>query len=557
MELQATTCTDGIVVVLDKGSNKEQTTRTAPPAVPPSSENGAAMAKSPASMASIRNILNLSFPRCSCCETGWYDAIAAGNDDEDDGPDSAAGKRKSRRHRPSHFNLFPMPKCGCTTRLALPHLPPDILSPDDCEDPSEVLSRIKTHSFPNLAICKPCLEIRIAVSKEVVVHDYRQEGQRNVKFTVEADCIQCRRKFMGRVLEKLLNSGGGPKNNDSRRNGRKGNPDANWWDAVEATIKFVGWAKRERRRERRRMSQRRRAEKKFNPGKEPTRNDQNKSWWANHNELARGDDDCSSDGCYSLSSYSCDEWQSDDESRPKGPHRVQLKSGELMQELLQKDPKFRQEREDEQYAKIVVEEEKEQIAGIKIRQEKEDEEYVKRVMEEEEERKRAAEARACEDHELAMKLQEALDKKNSKPEVKSPIIEALKRSSDKKPGGKQSPSANEAKRRKRGHQLGSDSRSVASAHTLSAKLSPGEIAPASSQSPVRTAHSLITAASEQQSSSYNTNLINDASNNNRAIDEVVAMGFREDTARRCLKDANGNIQLAVSMLLSEAAEADG
>jgi len=40
-----------------------------------------------------------------------------------------------------------------------------------------------------------------------------------------------------------------------------------------------------------------------------------------------------------------------------------------------------------------------------------------------------------------------------------------------------------------------------------------------------------------------------------SVDEIWAMGFSESSARRCLTDANGNVQLAVSMLLSEASEA--
>ena len=42
-----------------------------------------------------------------------------------------------------------------------------------------------------------------------------------------------------------------------------------------------------------------------------------------------------------------------------------------------------------------------------------------------------------------------------------------------------------------------------------------------------------------------------------SIEEILAMGFSEASARRCLKNANGNVQLAVSMLLSEALEAGG
>eukprot|EP00579_Thalassiosira_antarctica_P030404 CAMPEP_0202030346 /NCGR_PEP_ID=MMETSP0905-20130828/64449_1 /ASSEMBLY_ACC=CAM_ASM_000554 /TAXON_ID=420261 /ORGANISM="Thalassiosira antarctica, Strain CCMP982" /LENGTH=593 /DNA_ID=CAMNT_0048594141 /DNA_START=38 /DNA_END=1819 /DNA_ORIENTATION=- len=592
MEIQATTCTDGIIVMLPgNGSKMEPTTATAA-AVSPLRKNKAATAKlkSPASPSSstssseynipneIQEALNLSFPRCSCCQTGWYDAIiAGGNDDDDDELDTtttkpAAGKRKRRdrpRDRPSHYNLFPMPKCGCTTRLALPHnLPSAMISSadeyDDCQKdhPWKVLSQMKTHSFPNLAICKSCLKRRIAASNDVTVHDYRQEhipnGQRNVKFTVEADCVQCKRKFMGRVLERLLDSEGGPKSNNVSGSSRKkkGKADANWWDAVEATIQFVGWAKRESRRERRRMSRQKRAEKMMNQSREINENQLNERWWENHNGFTRGNGDCSSDECYSLPSDSNDEWQSDNEPRPtKGPHRLQLKSGELMEELLQKDPKFRQEREDEQYVKKVVEEEEETQKAAAEARAREDHEMAMKL---EEKQTASAEARAREDHELAMKMQDEFDKNNSKltPVKKSPIFDAWKKASSasaKKPDGERSPTVEHA------NQLGATSRSISS----SIKLSPGESI-ALPQSPISTTNSPGKTGPdprkcnhlEPQSSSHTTTPINDTSIEDAGVDEIVVMGFTEAAARRCLKDANGNVQLAVSMLLSELSDLD-
>ena len=159
----------------------------------------------------VKEVLKVSFPRCSVCKTDWYDATIqdegnndATTDDLDRKPAAADKsnndrKRKQHRHRPSHYNLLPMPECGCTTRLALPHGMSSAIFADDndndcCkeggkDDPVKILSQISTHSFPNLAICKVCLQKRIDASNEITVHDYRQEhivnGQRNVRFTVE------------------------------------------------------------------------------------------------------------------------------------------------------------------------------------------------------------------------------------------------------------------------------------------------------------------------------------------------------------------------------------
>ena len=42
-----------------------------------------------------------------------------------------------------------------------------------------------------------------------------------------------------------------------------------------------------------------------------------------------------------------------------------------------------------------------------------------------------------------------------------------------------------------------------------------------------------------------------------AINQIMTMGFRESAAERVLKDTNGNIEQAVSILLSEASSTGG
>jgi hypothetical protein len=93
--------------------------------------------------------------------------------------------------------------------------------------------------------------------------------------------------------------------------------------------------------------------------------------------------------------------------------RVELESGELMKELLWKDHLFRQEREDEEYVKKVVEADIETLRARED-QERENEICIKRILEEEEEeRQRESEARSREDRELAVKF-----RKNSKERSK-------------------------------------------------------------------------------------------------------------------------------------------
>ena len=519
MELQGAVAFDDEVVVL---AGKKETAGSAATVSPDSSSSPNMIAstanKSPAAPSSsapsksnsipdaIQEVLNISFPRCSVCKTGWYDS----NANEGSNADCSAGGIKRKRHcdRPSHLNLFPMPQCGCTTRLALPQLPHTVFSSEECKDPLNVLSHVTTHSFPNLAICKSCLPKRIAASKEVTEHDYRmshvENGQRNVKFTVEPDCVQCKRKFMGRVLEKLLESEGGPKINDSGGRGKKrGKSDANWWDAVEATIQLVGWAKRDQRRERKKMRQHKRGGK---MNLEAGRNQQkNSCYWKNHDGFTGGDG--SSDECYSLSSDSDDEWQSDDDSpRTRGPHRVEVKSGELEEELMQKDPKFKQEVEDRR--------------------------WLEQLAREEEDKKRAAEAR---DLELAMKLDEEFNPKaTTRSKSKSPFPSGVKRVSS---GSAKKFSSKQPSARKQG------------------KLSwGGASGAASSKSSIRK-----TTGPEDKKSSLpaaSTPKHADETIDDEAVNTMVAMGFSKASAQRCLKDANGDFDLAVSMILKAASERD-
>ena len=596
--------------------------------------------KSKSISSDIVEILNLSFPRCSICQTGWYntdaddeapsakDGASAGNDIDNLLDRHASlttnGKRKKNYSRSSHLHLFPLPTCSCTTRLALPHnLPAAIFSTDaqeeredyyTQEDPLDVLSQLQSHAFPNLAICKACLAHRIEASNEITVHDYRQEhiphGQRNVKFTVEPDCVQCKRKFRVRELERLLESGGGPKINNIEYGGgssrkKKGKKDANWWEAVQATIHLVRWGKREIRRERKRLRRQKR-EQKMNASIESEQYSQSQSFWENHSGFTGGE---SSDECFSLSSDSDEDWQSEDESKPtkKGPHRVELTSGELFNELLQKDPRFRQEREDDEYVRKLMEEEKAQMPAVAQAPTAcaTDEQYAKKLLEEERERQKAAdEEQARKDHELAMKMQGELNKAekqsngNGKEELmktrssrRNPILNAWGKasakkpeqnsaSSAKKPGQKQPPTStgkSDQKRttpksgRKRANNTG---QALSKPSPASAKNSPATDSIDMSRSPIiditsspdrkkQKLHSdSQTSASGNvaRATSCLSNVASAASATNNTyssdedVNEIVSMGFTESSARRCLKDAGGNVQMAVSILLSEASE---
>ena len=459
--------------------------------------------------AAVEDVLGLSFPRCCICETGWYDAIQESEDEQ------STRKRKRNRCRPSHDMLLPMPTCKCATKLVLPSsIPRNIYSEKECRDPTSTLSQIKTLSFPNLAICKTCLQHRIKASNEVTVHDYRQEhipnGQQNVKFTVEPDCVQCKRKFMGRVLERLLASNG---ESCQPRPAGKGKTNVKWSDAIKATIDVVGWVKRESRHDRR---NRRRKERTNNNTDTLENNEERKTLWETHN----CDGDGSSDDCYSCSS---DDDSSDEEidTRRKDPHRVESASGELAKYLAEKDPKFKQALEDELYVKKLAEEE-------------------------EKERQRALEARAKDDHEMAMKLQAEFEKNRKKVASKieprktrqrSPIVDAMKKASAMNEGLSTPTTSSGPK--------------VAQQTSASLKTPVSNGISASREKKIAASAKKSQDAANTKATDETNDDVDDAS---VKISEIVNMGFTADSARRCLQDSNGNVQVAVSMLLSEASE---
>ncbi len=490
-----------------------------------------------------QEVLNISFPRCSCCKTSWFDTLGLGGDNNFAATQKlatvAAGKRKRQNDRPSHHSLLPMPKCECITRLAFPSLPSAFDKTDFC-DPIDVLKQIRTCSFPNLAICKSCLKNRIAASKEVTVHDYHQghipNGQRDIRFTVELCCVQCKRKFSVRFLEKLLESNGAATSNtiEVKKNKQCGKQDITWQDAVEATIKLVGWAKRGIRKEKRRISQRRIG---LVDG-----NEQDLRRWDNLTGFTGGDGNCSSDECYSFSS---DSSYDDGELSQKKYHRQELQPGELMAELLQKDPKFRQEKDDEQYVKKILEEQVLRAAKVDALniQAMKDEIFARQLIEQEIEAKRkATEESVRQDHEFAMKMQQKVDKRTFTSEPastrsKSPILDSWKKSLttadmsvSKKPrtpvSVEQIPLISTSS--------AEDSLGVASRNFQSHQY-PKNINPKR--------------ATVELSDERATPQLSD-----KLVDEIVAMGFSKSSAQRSLRLADGNLQRALDLLLSEAAD---
>ena len=142
------------------------------------------------------------------------------------------------------------------------------------------------------------------------------------------------------VLQRLLDSEGGSdkkqgsSSSSSKGKKQKGKNDVNWLDAVEATIQLVGWAKTEQRRERIRRNKRFKIMSSNEERVDQANNVQIESFL---DGFTGGGDDLSSVDCYS---YSSDSEYEDDGRRTQNTHRIAVKKGEILEELIQKDPKF-------------------------------------------------------------------------------------------------------------------------------------------------------------------------------------------------------------------------
>lgn len=119
---------------------------------------------------------------------------------------------------------------------------------------------------------------------------------------------QCSKKYRPQDMEALRRTNG---QSGCKPVKIKGQPSTSWFESMEPTIRLIGWAKRQARKER----------------KAQRSSDGSTSIWGKSGLGGYG----SSDDCYSLSDDSGDEFES--------VVRVAVAKGELKEELMKKDPK--------------------------------------------------------------------------------------------------------------------------------------------------------------------------------------------------------------------------
>eukprot|EP00978_Attheya_sp_CCMP212_P048407 scaffold516555_cov55-Attheya_sp.AAC.2 len=265
---------------------------------------------------------NLEFPRCSNCSLDWYicDDEASDNDTKREQPEKQATQRVSqktkrnmrRRKNPSKY-LLPLPWCQCQHTSLVCDMDKQFSSDKLVQetDETQMLACLKRMveqkiTWNNLAICRNCLDKRLIASKDVCEHDYHDKKQPNPKFTVEVKCVQCSVKFGIRKLDSLL---------------KEGTTDEKWIRSIETSMVASRLGHRIRR------SLRRHARK----TKEKIENNRSAIYLTH-----------SSDECFSSDSE-------DDTLRIEKatPLRVPPTEGELLRELLKRNPTFKQNRENE------------------------------------------------------------------------------------------------------------------------------------------------------------------------------------------------------------------
>ena len=284
-------------------------------------------------------LLTIKFPRCSVCELGWFDDD---DDDDDDAITVQQDKTTDDYLLLKCKNLVPLPHCNCAMTLLtdadgldkvfssaeLNH----ILEQSKQMDEGQI-TKLLTNKFcikkgfkrcRNTAMCSECIHSFISSADDVIEHDYMSDAQPNIKFSVGGKCPCCRKKFSARSLNALV----------GERGKSHGKEMMEWIRNVKSTIQFVGFAKQLKGILRSKLSDNANGS---NLGTSADEQGQTMKKWMDDTEEHLSDD------CFS-------DWEPTKRSRIAA-YVVAPAAGELKQDLLQKDPLFRQECEDFEYIK--------------------------------------------------------------------------------------------------------------------------------------------------------------------------------------------------------------
>ena len=345
----------------------------------------------------LRALLSLENPTCQICAEDIHE-LNANNDNcaschDNHEPSTAAVA--NQRHK---VRLVPMPHCKCRTTLASMHvrpselpLPPslDSVNTTAADQPSFLQQLLNsqpclsgdiprhkrmgaftarkppTITYSHLTTCTECLPQWTKSSNDVQRYTYNDDPQGNeMCFTNDVRCAQCQRVFAKRTVDRLLMESGGGGNGGNGgaakegAGGRSSKEEDEWTRSVEYTARVVAWA------------------------------DGVKAWA--RRELMNGDADSNGRGD---AEQQLTPEQSHlrsvllsvirDRTAPSlgedGVHRQEVQHGEMKRELMQRDPKFAQEVEDEEYVRKLAEEEEREAEEERRRRQEADERMAREL----------------------------------------------------------------------------------------------------------------------------------------------------------------------------------
>ena len=361
----------------------------------------------------FNQLLNIHIPKCSVCSTSWFcdDAHKKGHD--------------FRQQNINHYiktrakDFIPFPRCECTTtlmknpiggklesmlddRIRMQQKKKERNANHETKKEYDFILDILLHEtnlsqndiqiFPHKGMCRPCLSKFIESSNDVLIHDYRDTNQPNVSFSTSKNCPNCRKKFSPKTLSALQayqpsSSSSSPKHQISSN--KQGNTNQTWYDSIVSTIQFVKLMKRLKRalihRELVKGGIMASSNDDYSHPHESThtsnqiRDNNIKSILNSSKELMQEwiEEEVSSDDYFSCSDgeedkdekIDCNNRSANKQSCCKTSGRATLKrkyhlelnQGELKEELLKKDPIFRQEHEDRLFVLEMIEVERKAI----------------------------------------------------------------------------------------------------------------------------------------------------------------------------------------------------
>ena len=340
-------------------------------------------------------LLSLRLPRCCVCDLDWFE-----DDDNDNGDEGPIEDKMSEEYLLVKCKkLIPLPRCKCSTTffqgtismstpLNVNNVQNYMNGDDNDDDAHNHISSKELQHIINLAqanpnkketdldqiatllvnkfchaenlkvyhkkaMCQDCIKPFVSTSDDVIEHDYKSDTQPNVHFSVGGKCTCCRTKFSARSLSALV-LGAGSKSTSTSRNQNAELEMAQWVEHVKSTVQFVRFTKMLKSILRSKKKSASASASEHHQNEDNVKNREVMERWLDDTEEYQSDayfsDFCMEESSIYTGSIN-DEARGAKSHSNKRPRIVSPAEGEIMQDLMNKDPKFRQELEDQEFIK--------------------------------------------------------------------------------------------------------------------------------------------------------------------------------------------------------------